>query len=318
MNILVLGGDGFIGSHFVDRVFSLGHEITVFDRFSYNISRNLEHLRNKVHFIAGDFSEREDLRRALENQEIVYHFIGATNPAYSWNDPLNETEKNLKGSLHFFELATDCGVRKIVFASSGGSVYGPQYGPIKEDVLPNPINPYAITKLAIEHFLNYYRERTDVAADIYRIGNVYGPRQSLDSPQGVIAVWMGKILEGKEIQVYGNRDTLRDYVYVDDVTLLLTHSLGDCALSGIYNLGTGRGISILDLLEMFKQIIDEPFKYKLYPRRLLDNTSSVLDSSKLLSFFPNFEFQKIEDKLAETWEYVKERYREKREPIVLA
>lgn len=315
MNILVLGGDGFIGSHLVDRVFAPGHNVTVFDRFQDNVSKNLEHLRGKIRFFSGEFADSDQLARALEKQDIVYHFICATNPASSWDDPLSEIEKNLKNSIRFFELAAACGVKKVVFPSSGGTIYGRQDGSIKEDALPNPFNPYGITKLTTEYFLNYFRERTGIAGDVYRIGNAYGPRQPMECPQGVIAVWMGKILDGQEIQVYGDRETLRDYVYVEDATFLMTHSTRDTNSSAVYNLGTGRGVSILDLFDIFRTVIDEPFKYKIHPRRTFDNTSVVLDSSRLTSFFPGFKFQGLEDKVRDTWLFVKEQHGRRRESL---
>lgn len=305
MNILVLGGDGFIGSHFVDQVMALKHKITVFDRFPYNVSKNLEHIRQNINFLKGEFANREQVAHALKGQDIVYHFICVTNPASSWGDPFIEIESNLKYSVQLFELAVENGVKKIVFTSSGGAIYGCRAGLIKEDTISNPFNPYGITKLATEHFLNYFRNRCGIAADIYRIGNAYGPRQPMDTPQGVIAVWMRKILKNEEIQVFGDNHTLRDYVYALDVAYLLTHSLRDISSSDIYNIGTGRGVSILELLEIFHSSIDQHFKYQICNRRNFDNLSVVLDSSKLLSFFPDFKFLEIEDKIKETWLSVK-------------
>jgi UDP-glucose 4-epimerase len=305
MKVLVLGGDGFLGSHFVDRAVRLGHEVAVFDRFPYHVSRNLEHHRGHIRFLSGEFANRDTVAKALEDQEIVYHFICATTPIESWNDPYIEIEENLRTSIQFFELAVTHGVRKIVFVSSGGTVYGPQKEPVSERDSPNPFSPYAITKLATEHFLNYFRERNGIAFDIYRIGNAYGPRQPMSRPQGVISVWMRDILNGTEIQVYGDETTLRDYVYVEDVAFLMAHSLRDLHASDIYNLGTGRGPSILQLLRIFLAVIELPIRHRIQPRRPSDNAVIVLDSSKLLSHFPDFQFQKLEDTIPQTWEYAK-------------
>ncbi|MDP3788790.1 MAG: NAD-dependent epimerase/dehydratase family protein [Candidatus Omnitrophota bacterium] len=301
MKILVLGGDGFIGSHFVDRAVRLGHEVTVFDRFPDNTSRNLEHQRGKINFFCGDFANREELWAALENQDIVYHFISASTPVTSWENPYIEIEENIKFSVQFFELAAGRGVRKIVLPSSGGSIYGRQHGMITEVTAPKPFTPYAIGKLTTEYFLNYFREHSNIAADIYRIGNAYGPRQPMDLQQGVIGVWMGKILRNEEICVYGDSHILRDYVYVEDIAYLLTHSLTHPDSSDVYNIGTGRGVSVLDLLDIFREVIDIPFKYKIYSKRKFDNTSVILDSSKLAAFFPGLKFQKIEEKIRDTW-----------------
>ncbi|MDD5226667.1 MAG: NAD-dependent epimerase/dehydratase family protein, partial [Candidatus Omnitrophica bacterium] len=239
-------------------------------------------------------------------QDIVYHCISCTSPATSWKDPFVEIETNLKYSVHLFELAHQCGIKKIVFPSSGGTIYGRQLRKIREDNLPLPFNPYGITKLATEYFLSYFRERFGLAADVYRIGNAYGPRQPMDAPQGVIAVWMGKILAGQKITIFGDRNVFRDYVCVEDIARLVLHSLTDLSSSDTYNLGTGKGISILELFDIFKEVIDMPFKHEIFARRDFDNTAVVLDSSKLLSHFPGFKFQEIKKGISYTWAFVKE------------
>ena len=305
MKILILGGDGFMGSHFVDRAVILGHEVTVFDRFPYQTSRNLEHQRGKIRFLSGEFANREMVSNALKNQDVVYHFICATTPIESWNDPYIEIEENLRTSLQLCELAVLQGVRKTVFASSGGTVYGPQNKPVDEEATPKPFSPYGITKLTIEYFMNYFREHSGLSVDIYRIGNAYGPRQSMWRPQGVVSVWMRDILAGAEIQVYGDETTLRDYVYIKDISFLMTHSLRDLDSSEVYNLGTGKGTSIIQLLNVFRTVVGPSFQYRIYPKRPSDNAVIVLDSSKLLAHFPGFQFQTLKDKIWETWEYFK-------------
>ncbi len=305
MNILVLGGDGFIGSHVVDQLVSMGHEITVFDRFPYRTSRNLEHHRGGIRFISGEFQNRNDLVKALSEKDIVYHFVSATSPAESWNDPLIEVEESIRSSIMFFELAVRQGVKKIVFPSSGGTVYGPQNLPVDENTLPRPLSPYGIAKLTTEHFLNYFRVHYGIASDIYRIGNPYGSRQPVMRPQGVIAVWMHEILNGSEIQIYGDNTTLRDYIYIKDVAYLMSHSLINLMSSDVYNLGSGVGTSIMQLLNIFQQVVDIPFQYRIHEKRPSDNSSIVLDSLKLMKLFPGFRCQKLEERIEETWTYFK-------------
>jgi len=306
-----MGGDGFLGSHFVDEAVKAGHAITVFDRFSGGHARNLEHQRGCVRFIAGEFANRDDVLQALRGQEIVYHFVSATNPATSWNNPFLEIEENLRHSVQLFELASKENVRKLVFMSSGGTVYGRQSGLIDETVLPRPFSPYGIGKCAIEHFLNYYHDHGYLTADIYRIGNAYGSRQPMHAPQGVIANWMARILDAEEIVAYGGADTVRDYVYVGDVARLLLQSVAQVSDAGIYNVGTGRGISITELLDIFGRVIDRPFRVRMEPRRDFDNPYVVLDSRRLIARCPGFQFSDFEEKLGETWEYVNLHYRKR-------
>lgn len=308
MKVLVLGGDGFLGSHLVDQTVRSGHEVSVFDRFPYLTSRNLEHQKSNIHLISGEFSNREDLKRALLGQDVVYHFIWIANPAASWSDPLVEIEENLKNSIHLFRLAAECGVKKVVFPSSGGTIYTNHTEKIKEDTLPNPFSPYGITKISAEFFLQYVHKQTGLGYDIYRIGNAYGPRQPLVNSQGVLAVWMNAVLNDTELQVYGDQNTLRDYIYVEDIAYLMTHSLNDLTRSNIYNLGTGSGTSIAELFDIFQKAVGKSLNAKKHPRRIFDNSSIVLDSSRLLSFFPNFKFNRLEDKVLETWNYVRSEY----------
>jgi len=306
MKVLVLGGDGFLGSHIVDLVHEMGHDVTVFDLFPGNASRNLEHLRGKIEFVQGNVADRDMLRTAITDKDVIYHFICVTNPAISWEDPRKEIDFNLSSSLEIFETAVACNVKKIVFPSSGGTVYGFHQGLITESNSPNPANPYGIAKLAIEYFLNYYRNRFGIAGDIYRIGNPYGPRQPTDRSQGVVAMWMKKVLDGEEIQVCGDEYTFRDYVYVKDVAFLMAHSINDTNSSAIYNIGTGKGVSIIELFNVFKRVIDVPFKYKVLKRRSFDNASVILDGAKLTSLYPDFEFKPLEEMIRHTWTYMKE------------
>jgi UDP-glucose 4-epimerase len=305
MNILVLGGDGFIGSHLVDEVVTLGHDVTVFDRFPDQNSRNLEHLRKKIKTVSGEFANRDDLLKAIKGQDVIYHFICATTPAVSWIDPFIDIHQNLNTSVQLMELAVRQKVKKIVFASSGGTIYGSQSNIVDENTTPRPISPYGITKLAVEHFLNYFHVRYGIEVDIYRIGNPYGERQQLFRPQGVISVWMRNILNRMEIQVYGDNTTVRDYIYIKDVSYLLTNSVKDLNSSEVFNLGSGQATSITQLLEIFKNCINEPIHYKVFPKRSFDYSSIVLDNTKLMKLFPDIELQKLENKITDIWNYYK-------------
>ncbi|MBU1565315.1 MAG: NAD-dependent epimerase/dehydratase family protein [Proteobacteria bacterium] len=308
MNILVLGGDGFLGSYIVENLVRTGHEVTVFDRFPFGVTRNLEHLHGNIRLFSGEFANREDISKAMEGQEVVYHCISATNPASSWNDPFIEIDENVRHSIQFFEIVAQK-VRKckVVYLSSGGTVYGRHEGLINEGTVPKPFSPYGIGKLTIEHFLNYYQHNERLTADIYRIGNAFGPRQPMHCPQGVIAKWMDSILNGKELLVYGDSMTVRDYIYVNDIARIVSQSVDRLANSGTYNVGSGYGISITELLETFQRVVDHPFTHRLLPRREFDNVSVVLDISRLLGQCPEFIFSDFQEKLSETWNYVKQK-----------
>lgn len=297
-----MGGDGFIGSHVVDKLVESGHNVTVFDRCPYHITRNLEPLRGVVKIISGEFANRNEVKNAFSGQDVIYHFIWTSTPITSWNDPRIEIDENIRLSVQLIEIAAEVGIRKIVFPSSGGTVYGRQgKAKVRESQLPRPFCPYGIAKLTIEHFLNYYRELKGIASDVYRIGNAFGPRQPILSPQGVIAVWMSQIMSGDKITVYGDHETLRDYVYVEDVAHLMMHSLTDIRESSTLNIGSGQGTSVMELLQIFKRVIDVPFEYEILPRRSSDNPAIILNNQAILNFFPGFSFSNLEEKIRETW-----------------
>lgn len=302
MNVIVMGGDGFIGSHLVEKLLETAQEVTVFDRFPYKITRNLEHLKGNIKIVSGEYANKIDVKNALRGNELVYHCIWTSTPISSWKDPGLEIDENIRLSVQLIEAASEAGIRKIVFPSSGGTVYGRHKGAkVAESQLPKPFCPYGIAKLTVEHLLNYYRESKGLASDVYRIGNAYGPRQPISSLQGVIAVWMSKIVSGEKITVYGDNETLRDYVYVKDIAHLMMHSLTDLQESSTLNIGSGSGISIMELLNIFKSVIDVPFEYEILPRRPSDNDAIILDNRAILSYFPNFSFSSLEEKIKETW-----------------
>lgn len=301
----VFGGNGFIGSHLVDQMVAAGHRVVCFDRFTPGKSPRLDHPADVVARVTGDFQNTTDVSRALDGVEVAFHLVSAFNPATSWNAPARAVEHDILATVRFLEVCVERGVRKVVFLSSGGTVYGATAGPADEQTLPRPFNPYGICKLAVEHFLDYFRTRHGLAADVYRPSNVYGPRQPLVSSQGVIAVWMRNILCGLPLEVYGDEATLRDYIYVTDVARLLGHSLLDLGSSETFNLSTGKGISILGLLRIFQEVVDLPFETRVHPRRASDNPSAVLSNEKIRGLYPDFVFQDLSERLRFTWDWVR-------------
>lgn len=307
--VVVFGGNGFIGSHFVDRLVEWGHEVTVVDRFSAGRDNFNAASSRKVRTIRCDITDAEAFSGALDEGEIVYNFVSTFDPRSSWGKAIESVQTDLIQSMRLCELCVSHGIAKIVYLSSGGTVYGPQSGVTTEQCLPRPFNPHGICKLATEHFLEYYKVRDGIAADIYRIGNVFGPRQSMRAVQGVIAIWMRKILDGEPIEVYGDNETRRDYIFVRDAAYLLGHSLLDLGMSDTYNLGTGHGVSIIELLDIFKETIDMPFESRVYPRRPSDNTNAVLSGEKLCRHHPLFRFQDLKPMIKHTWDHVKSELR---------
>lgn len=296
MNILVVGGNGFIGSNLVKELTKTSNNITVADKVFHNVL----HVNN-IEMANVDFLNVDSLSPVINGKDLIYLCAGTTSPISSWEKPMREINENISPIISFLDAVSSTNVKKIVFISSGGTIYGKKYGLLTEQSLPCPFTPYAIGKLTIEYLLNYLKEKTGINNDIYRIANVYGIDKNIKSGQGVIPIWINSILRKEKIYVYGC-DSVRDYVYVEDVAKLMSYSIRTLSTSELFNIGTGRGVTSLELLNIFRKVIDFDFDFEIIPSRPFDNTSSILDSSKITANFPEFKFSILEDKIKEMWE----------------
>lgn len=299
---LVLGANGFIGSHLVDALVVAGHNVRAFDRFGdskprFNESQNIE-LRK------GDFLNRGDLEKAVKDMEYVFHFISTTTPATAENDPLIDVDTNIKMSINLFQECSKQGVKKVIFASTGGAIYGSTSGePIPETALPQPISPYAIGKLTIEHYLRYFQKKFGLDSLVFRISNPYGERHALNAKQGVINIFLEQIASGQPITVLGDGKMVRDYIYVTDVAQMITDSF-ESAKDQVYNLGSGHGRSINDLVETIEQIANKPVQklHKDNPATFINKV--ILNTDRFQSEFNASPTVELEEGIKRTWEYV--------------
>ncbi len=301
--VVISGGDGFLGSHLVEALLEKEVDIVVCDRFRNGTSRFLESYRDRVTLVGGDIHQDNGLMDALEGADVMYHLIWSGNPALTWTSPLFEVESNLRSAIAVFEMAAEQGVKKIVFPSSAGALYQPKDGLISETENIRPMTPYGIAKLAAEEFLNYFSMRFPVQSDIYRISSLYGPRQPVGRKQGVVAEWCHSIAESGRIQFFGQGKTVRDYIHVDDAARLMLTSLDDLAGSHVYNLGSGTGISLADLLKIYQDHIKTPFEVMREERRDCDAQAIVLCNQQILKHHPGFVFKTLEAEIDSIFEY---------------
>ena len=277
MNCLVLGGAGFIGSHIVEALVSRGHAVRVFDL--PNIStRNIEGCLDRVEMAGGDFSNIHDISSALDDIEVVVHLVCTTLPGPSNENPVYDVESNVIGTLNLLDRAVQKGVRKVIFPSSGGTVYGiPQTLPIPETHRTDPICSYGITKLAIEKYLALFNHLYGLDYVALRIGNPYGERQRIDSIQGVIGVFLGKMLLGETITVWGDGSVARDYLYRGDLVSAFVRVIESDTDSRVYNIAGGRAHTLTDILSMIRDVTGEEPQVRFTPARRLDVPVSCLD-----------------------------------------
>lgn len=301
MNYLVLGGSGFIGSHIVDKLLAEGHNVSVLDAFNERYRSPLI----DVKYFIGYFGDTELLKKALQGQDIVIHSISTTVPETSNHDMLNDVESNLYPSLTLFKIASEQGVKRMVFLSSGGAVYGnPKIVPIPENHPKNPISSYGITKLAIEKYLALYSHLSGMEYNIIRPSNPYGPRQNPFGAQGIISVYLGKILKGEPIEIWGDGLVYRDYIYIDDLISAIYNVSISQVKSKIFNIGSGEAVSILEIVKKIKKVLDKDFDIKFLDGRDCDVSKVCLDislASASLDFSPNVS---LDEGILKTWEFV--------------
>ena len=237
MKILVTGGAGFIASHITDAYISAGHEVVIIDNMSTGKNENIN---PKAKFIELDINDPQisDIFKA-EKFDVINHHAAQMDVRVSVNDPKFDAHTNILGSLNLYEAAKDHGVKKIIFASSGGTVYGEQEEfPAKEEHPLRPVSPYGISKLSNEKYLYYYKEVYGIDYAVLRYANVYGPRQNPHGEAGVVAIFAKRMLEGNKAIINGDGKNTRDYVFVDDVVKANVLALND-EMTGEYNIGTG-------------------------------------------------------------------------------
>lgn len=251
--LLVLGANGFIGSHLVDSLTAKGHKVRAFDRFRSGSSRF--DIVDNVELFPGEYLSKADLKRALKDVEYVFHFISTTTPATAEDDPVIDIETNVRMSVELFRLCVEAKVKRVIFASTGGAIYGDGGdGLFKETDTPYPFSPYAIGKLTIEHYLRYFRVKHDLDSISLRISNPYGERQPFHRRQGVIPIFLERIARGEPITVLGDGSMVRDFIYVKDLTDAVASIFDVNTPHDTYNLGSGQGMSVNDIVDIIRNI----------------------------------------------------------------
>jgi len=245
MKILVTGGAGFIGSHIVDRLIQEGHDVVVVDNLSTGKKKNVNRAARfyKVDILS---SKMEKIFKK-EKPDLLSHHAAQMDVRRSVADPIYDAQVNILGFLNLLENAVRHGTKKVVFASSGGAVYGEQETfPAAEDHPVRPVSPYGISKLSGEHYLYYYQRVAGLNYVALRYANVYGPRQDPHGEAGVVAIFCQRLLRGDECTIYGDGLQTRDFVFVGDVVranLAALDAQDSCAL----NIGTGLETNVVDL-----------------------------------------------------------------------
>lgn len=257
-----------------------------------------------VDYRLGEFNDLSNLTEALAGVDVVYHLLSSTVPATAAASPIYDVESNLVGALRLISLMKTMNVRRLVFFSSGGTVYGPpEELPIKESHPTRPINSYGIVKVAIEHYLLAAARSGELSPLILRLSNPYGPRQGHDGVQGVISTFLSRISRGLPIEVWGDGTVVRDYIYVSDVASLCQRIV-DRDVTGVFNVGSGSGASITKILEVVREVTRDAAQVTYKPGRVLDVERNFLDIAAIKREFgwePAYDLRRGIEK---TWEWI--------------
>ena len=307
MKILVTGGAGFIGSHTVDALVATGqHQVSILD----NLSAGKRHQVNPAaRFHEIDLRDAEAVGRVVsaESPEVIVHLAAQMDVRRSVADPSFDAQVNIVGFLNLMESARRHGLRRVIFSSTGGAIYGEQETfPASEDHPLRPVSPYGVAKMATEAYLFFYRVQYGINYTALRYGNVYGPRQDPHGEAGVVAIFCGRMLEGKPCTIYGDGKQTRDYVFVQDVARA-NIAAANSTVSGAINLGTGVETSVNDLYHTLGTVADVTRAPEYGPARAGEQSRSVISparAAELLNWRPQVE---LAQGLDQTFTYFKDR-----------
>lgn len=303
--VLILGANGFIGSHLVDRLVEENYIVRAFGRFGkdgksvpvFNPHPNIE-------IFDGDFLNENDVEEALKNVTYVIHLISTTTPAISDKEPIIDLRTNVSGSVTLFQKCIENGsIKRIVFMSSGGTVYGDSYPnrPFLETDLTEPVSPYGIGKITIENYLRYFHKKHGQDYTVFRIANPYGGRQSNTKQQGIMPLLIKNIHEGLPVTVLGDGTMTRDYLYIKDVVDIIAESLKNDLRYKTYNIGSGLGTSINKLIENVENVVGKKaiIEHEEQPATFVH--TSILDNKRLREEMPSIEFTDLMDGVRSTY-----------------
>jgi UDP-glucose 4-epimerase len=276
LRALVLGGGGFIGSHLVTALLAQGKSVRVLER-PYRQRSPLLPTHQALEWQEGDFGNAQDLHRALDNVDIVFHLVSTTQPQSSNDDPSFDVTSNLLATLNLLDQLRDKKNVRLVFVSSGGTVYGkPQQTPITETHPTEPTCSYGIVKLAIEKYLALYQLLHGLDYRVLRVANPYGPGQETNHAQGVVGTFLSRVLNDETIEVWGDGSVVRDYLYISDTISALLAAAAHHGSERIFNIGSGGGHSVREIIAAIEDVTGKQAQVRYTAARKFDVPVSVL------------------------------------------
>lgn len=299
VHALIIGGNGFIGASLVERLRAMGGQIRVLDPSPARTDMDWSDVR----YIIGSLLDGHLLPSLLDGVDVVYHLASSTVPSTSNHDPVADVQINLVGALCLCRAMIAAGRRRLVYFSSGGTVYGdPVQLPVPETHPLHPISSYGVVKVAIENYLLMYQRLGQLDPLILRPSNPYGPRQSSAGLQGVIAAFLGKAIRGEGVRIWGDGEIIRDYLHVDDlIEFAATAGIG--SRTGLVNVGSGRGHTLNQILDLVREVTGATLPAEYAPRRAYDVAEIVLDVSRARDEFGWRPAIELPEGILDTWRH---------------
>jgi UDP-glucose 4-epimerase len=278
MRCTIFGCGGFIGSAIADRLLLDGHQLRIFERPRVDPYRKFNE-SEQVEWTTGDLLSVHDVGAAIDGADAVIHLVSTTLPKSSNDDPIYDVQTNLVATLQLLDAMVARKVGKIIFISSGGTVYGvPKYVPVDEGHPTEPQVSYGIVKLAIEKYLLMYERMHGMKATILRVANPFGERQRVETAQGAVGVFLHRALRGQSIEIWGDGSATRDYVYIGDVAEAFACAVGYSGAESVFNVSSGVGTSLNELLAQLERLLGRPVERNYLPGRPIDVPVSILSN----------------------------------------
>ncbi len=286
MKILVTGGAGFIGSFIADAYINLGHDVTIIDNLSTGLEKNIN---SNAKFYKVDITNAEEIYPIFEKEkfDVISHHAAQANVRFSVNDPCGDAKINILGGINLFEASMKNGVKKIIFASTGGAIYGEKPEselPTWETLEANPCSPYGISKLTNEKLLQYYKKTYGIDFVVLRYANVFGPRQNPEGEAGVVTIFVKRMLSGLQPIINGDGTHTRDYVYISDVVEANILALKN-EMSGVFNVGTSIETTTNQVFHTIREAVNSQLQEVHAPEMKGEQIRSCISYQKINKYF---------------------------------
>jgi UDP-glucose 4-epimerase len=301
----VLGAGGFLGTTLCQRLRGEAATLRAFGR-----RQSFPDALRDIDWLTGDFTNAQHVREAIRGCDTVFHLANATTPASSNLDKIADLQSNVASTLGLLEACRDLGIKRIIFISSGGTIYGlPKQVPTPESAPTMPITAYGISKLSIEKYLALYEYLHGIEYRVLRVANPFGPYQTAIKSQGAIAAFMQRCLDDAPVQIWGDGSVVRDYIYADDVIDVLIRAAKHEGASRVFNVGAGHGRSLLDIIKAIESVSGRSLAVEFLPKREIDVPFSILDTSLAAQELGWHAKTPFPEGIRRTWEWISDQHR---------